>query len=250
NQGGSSCATYTVASTPSGTPLVAYTTPVAGATNVPVNGVIDIGFNEQVDNQSLGQLTLTPTLPSGPAVPVSASLIYDGTVVRLSPASLLQANTQYQVSIAGVTDLSGSNTVLTQSFSFTTGAGPQIGSQTGYTSVQVSLFGGGTTGLTPQSNPGVTNVDGTQPITASFTGPVEQASIVPGNGIRMFTVIGSTPVPITVTLTNNGTTAVVTPIGNLAAGTQYILYLNWGVALYDQDGNSMTNAAYFYFTTH
>ncbi|HWG38018.1 MAG TPA: Ig-like domain-containing protein [Terriglobales bacterium] len=250
NQGGQTCATYTVANTPSGTPLVAYTTPIAGATNVPTNGVLDIGFNEPVDNQSLGQITLTPTAPSGPAVPIEASLIYDGTVVRLSPNALLAANTTYQVSIAGVTDLSGTNTVVTQSFSFTTGAGPQIGSQTGYTSVQVSLSGGGTAGLTPQSNPGVTNVDGTQAITAGFTGPVEQASIVPGNGIRMFTVIGNTPVPITVTLTNNGTTAMVTPIGNLAAGTQYILYLNWGVALYDQVGNSLNNAAYFYFTTH
>ncbi|MGH9392740.1 MAG: Ig-like domain-containing protein, partial [Terriglobales bacterium] len=72
NASGQSCANFTVASTASGTPQVVYTTPLAGAASVPTNGVIDIGFNEAVNNQSLGQITLTPVSPVGPAVQASA----------------------------------------------------------------------------------------------------------------------------------------------------------------------------------
>lgn len=250
NQGGQACATFTVSSAASGTPQVVYTTPTASSSGVPTNAVLDVGFNEPVDSQSLGQLTLTPTSPAGPAVPINAFLIDNGTVVRLQPAALLAPGTTWQVSIAGVTDLSDAYTVLPQSFTFITGQNPQIGNVTGYTSVQVSLSGGGSTALTPYANPGITNVDGTQPLTLNFSAPIEFASIAASGGIRLVTAIGNTPVPFTVVQTNGGSSVVLTPTGGLAAGTQYLLYLNYGGTIVDAAGYGLNNSAYFYFTTH
>ena len=250
NSGSGVCNGFTVAAASAGAPAVLYTTPTAGAAGVPTDGLIEIGFNEPVDNQTLGQLTLTPVAPAGPAVPVAAGLVYNGSVVRLTPAALLAPGTTYQVSIAGVTALDGASAVLPQTFTFTTGLVPQNGAVTSVGATQVSLFGGGSAGLTAYVNPGVTGVDGTQPILVNFSGPMEQASLGAGGGIRLYSVIGNTQVPVTVTLTNNGTTAVVTPNATLASGTQYILYVNWGVAAYDAVGYGLTNGFYYYFTTH
>lgn len=250
NQGNGFCAYYNVVAGSSGAPQVNYTTPINGASNVPTNGVIDVAFNEYVNNQSLGQIVLTPISPAGSAVPVNASVVWDGTIVRVTPTSLLAPNTTYQLTIAGVTDLSGANTVTTQTVAFTTGANAQIGnSNTAFAAADVMVYGGGATQLPNYTNPGVTNVDGTQPITLTFTGPIEQASLY-DNSVRLVSTLSDTPVPFTISLSNGGTTATITPTSPLSSATEYTLYINWNGTIYDQAGYSVANGAYFFFTTH
>ncbi len=244
------CYYYTTVAGTSGAPQVSYTTPINGATMVPTNGLIEVAFNELVNAQSLGQIVLTPTLPAGASVPLTPSLVYGGSVVRLTPASLLAPGTTYQLTIAGVTDLSGSNEVTQQTISFTTGANPQIGNgNTSFTAPYVMVYGGSTlTQIPTYTNPGVTSVDGTQPITLTFSGPIEEASLF-GNAVKLYTAIGSTAVPFGITLSNGGSTATITPTGALAAATEYELTVNYNGSVYDQAGYAVANGAYFYFTT-
>ncbi len=247
-----SCAYFTAAADGSATPQVIYTTPINGATNVPTNGLIEIAFNELVSGRSLGQILLTPTSPAGAAMPVTASPVFDGTVVRITPASLLAPNTTYQLSIAGVTDFSGANAVTPQTIGFTTGTNPQIGnSSTSFTAANVMVYNGTST-MVNSTRPGVLNVDGTQPITLTFTGPVEEASLFGGNAIRLYTTLGgtSTSVPFTFALSNGGSTVAIVPTSALASGTEYTLTVNYNGTIYDQAGYTVVNGNYFYFTTH
>jgi large repetitive protein len=247
------CAYFTTAAGGSATPQVIYTTPINGATNVPTNGLIEIAFNELISGRSLGQILLTPTSPAGAAMPVTASLVFDSTVVRITPASLLTPNTTYQLSIAGVTDFSGANAVTSQTIGFTTGINPQIGnSSTSFTAANVMVYNGTSTQLPNYTNPGVTNVDGTQPITLTFSGPIEEASLFGGYAVRLYTTLGgpSTSVPFTFALSNGGSTVAIVPNSALASGTEYTLTVNYNGTIYDQAGYAVANGPYFYFTTH
>jgi hypothetical protein len=114
------------------------------------------------------------------------------------------------------------------------------------------VYNGTSTQLPNYTNPGVTNVDSTQPITLTFSGPIEEASLFGGYAVRLYTTLGgpSTSVPFTFALSNGGSTVAIVPNSALASGTEYTLTVNYNGTIYDQAGYAVANGPYFYFTTH
>lgn len=252
NVGGGTCIYPTVGSGPATGLQLLYSTPLNGANAVPTNGIIDLAFNEQVSAASLGALTLTPN--GGSPLPVSASLIDNGTIVRVTPSALLLPNTQYTLAVVGVTDLSGTNVIAPgTNLVFNTGTGTQIGNQTAFTSALVYVSTGGQltlpAGNTPPGPTGIV-IDATHPVTLNFSKPVEEASLNFNNAVHIYTYNGNVAVPFSVVLTNNGMTALITPTGSLSSGTEYVLTVDYNGTIYDQAGYSITGGTYYYFTSN
>jgi hypothetical protein len=114
---------FTVAGAVTNTPSqVVAVNPFPNATNVPVNTILQVGYNQGLtavtvnsSNVSLYQYStnsyLTPTL----------SLVGGGRVIQLQPTANLAANAQYQVCVAGVLNVDGVP-MANYCFNFTTGA--------------------------------------------------------------------------------------------------------------------------------
>ena len=83
--------------------------PANGLTQLPPDAEVMIQFNEPVDMQMLGQVTLSAT--SG-AVPVLASLSNGNQILNLMTLVTLRPNTAYTLNISGVTDLSGISAMI------------------------------------------------------------------------------------------------------------------------------------------
>ena len=222
-------------------PQVRFTTPTANAAAVPVNTLIELQFNEPLDAASLGQIQL---LQGATPVPMGAALVYDGSVVRLTPAALLQPNTTYTISAGGVVDLGGNAMGGPYTYSFTTGPNPVIGG-TQFNAASVSVGGTATT-LTGTA---LTGVDDGTSITLTFSAPVEIAELLHSQAITLAATNTNTAVPFALALSADGTTVTVTPLAPLSAGTQYTLSVNYYGTLTDQDGYPITNNGFFHFTT-
>jgi Big-like domain-containing protein len=111
---------FTTGVAPSSTgPQVTGVSPAGGSTAVPINGRVMVQFNEPVDSQTLGQVTLSGT--SGP-VSVIRSLTNGNQTLLLVAAVTLRPSTPYTVQIAGVTDLSGFNPMIPVTVNFMTGS--------------------------------------------------------------------------------------------------------------------------------
>ena len=80
-------------------PQVTAVSPGNGVTQVPINGRVTIQFNEPVNPQTIGQVTLKA---GGTPVSILASLGNGNQTLTLIPAVALFGNTVYTVSIAGV----------------------------------------------------------------------------------------------------------------------------------------------------
>jgi YD repeat-containing protein len=127
---GDSLASYqgsftTLADTTTVPPSVAATSPLYGATGVPTNVLIDIGFNEALNPSTVNSTTVNLLQGGSTAVPIAVSLVGGGTVIQITPNAVLTANTSYLVQLT--TGLQGVNGLALQFagtyLSFTTGAG-------------------------------------------------------------------------------------------------------------------------------
>lgn len=118
--------TPTAGTTADSAPTVSATSPVAGATSVPVSSDLSVTFSESVD-VAAGAIRIE--CPTGTQVAVNSAATAV-TSVTLNPASDLPANTNCAIviSAAGVTDNDGPADILIgpTSFSFTTGGGTAI----------------------------------------------------------------------------------------------------------------------------
>jgi hypothetical protein len=96
-------------------PTVISMTPASGATNVAVNGPFSIVFSESIDPTSF-----TFNLLQGNYI-TSCIISWDAAfkTVTITPANPLAANTAYQATFSGASDLAG-NGQLGNSWSFTT----------------------------------------------------------------------------------------------------------------------------------
>ena len=213
-------------------PTVTNVSPFPGATAVPINTQIQVQFSEPVQKTSLGQVTLT-----GSTLSTTPSLSNGDQVLTLTPNTLLQANTTYTITIAGVKDTSGNTMSGTVTRTFTTGTGADLlGSPT-----VISTNPGGT----------VTGVGTNVSIRARFSKPINPISV---NSSYFYLVNNNTGIvsPATVSVSADRLTATLTPNAPLTPYTQYRYLLYNYMDLVGNTGNwiyATGCSTYCYFTT-
>ena len=96
--------------------------PSNGATGVPVNTVVDVGYNEALDSATVNSVTVKLLRNNNLNDPIDSSvgLVGGDRIIRIIPDAVLESNILYGVNVSNVTDLDG-DTVVNFSRIFTTG---------------------------------------------------------------------------------------------------------------------------------
>lgn len=209
-------------------PQVTGVSPASGATGIPINARVVVGFNEPVDATKLSGLTLSG--PSG-AVNASQSISNGNQTVALIPAVPLAASTQYTVNIAGVQDFSGNVLSAPVTSSFTTGSSadltlPNIASS----SPSNSATGASTTAA----------------VQVQFSKPIDPLTVLPTT-FYLYPYSTNIPAVGTISVSANGLTATFTPSEPLDSLTLYEVRLTGGIT--DMEGQSLNGSGAFSFTT-
>jgi hypothetical protein len=223
-------ATFASAST---APTVINFNPLSGATGTGTNVIIEAQFSAPVDPNFLTGVTL-----SGGGGPVTATPVLSAanTVLQLVPSAPLAANTFYTMTISGVKDPAG-NVVATVTNSFTTGATYDITAAT-----VVSIDPPVSCNSNSQNCPAYgTNV--TPKIL--FNKPLNPI-YVSNSTFQLLLQDTGQWIPLTVSLSANGLEVTLTPQIPLLPNTEYRYYA--GSGLQDQDGNSVNNGWYYFYT--
>lgn len=113
-------------------PQVTFTNPENNQTGVPINGIIQVLFNEPVQSSSIGDVTLN--VSGTPVTGVVNTLSQGNTLLTLTPPALLQGSTGYAIDVAGVKDAAGNVLTPVVMTGFTTAPGADLSypSVTGY----------------------------------------------------------------------------------------------------------------------
>ena len=198
-------------------PAVLYTNPPNGFTNVPTDITLQILFSEPIQPTVISGITLAAGTTTLTTTPVFSN---GNQTLSLIPPALLEPNTVYTLSIAGVVDLAG-NAMPSSMQTFTTGP-------------QIVLTQPGDT-VTPARN--ATGVAKTVAPTVVFSAPVNPLTTV-GN-IYLVTYSTGVAVPGTLSLSADALTATFTPTAPLAATTVYYQVVK---NVTDEAGNAITNS--------
>jgi hypothetical protein len=166
--------TFTVGTKNTTAPTIVSTSPVNGATSVPINQAVSATFSKAMDPLSINTTTFTLTGPGGAAV--TGTIGYDAVnfIATFTPLANLAANTTYTADITtGATDSTGNplgSGVVPNPWSFTT-FGVALPPTVNLNSA--ATFGdiGGTAGMTNQGILTVINGNiGTTAISTAVTG--------------------------------------------------------------------------------
>lgn len=207
-------------------PTVLSTVPTNTAAGVAINQQLSAAFSEGMDPATLN--TLTFTVNNG-ELPVLGTVTYVGQTATFSPAVALVPNTAYVASITtGARDLAGNALATPYSWSFTTGAAPDLQAPTVTSTVPAN---------------GTTNVTLNQTVRATFSEPMRPATLTPVT----FTLTGAAPVNGTVTYDAVNRTAIFTPNANLAPGQLHTATITTGAQ--DLAGNGLAANFTWTFTT-
>ncbi|EIA07206.1 Ig-like domain-containing protein [Flavobacterium frigoris] len=99
-------------------PLVTITSPINGATNVPLDQLIIVSFNEEMNPETINQSSFTLNGTSQ----VAGVVTYSGTTATFTPSALLSSNTTYTARITRtVKDLTGNALQTETIWTFSTG---------------------------------------------------------------------------------------------------------------------------------
>ncbi|MBI5091860.1 MAG: Ig-like domain-containing protein [Candidatus Hydrogenedentes bacterium] len=212
-------------STDTTAPAVSSTDPANGATGVPPGRNLSATFSKAMNPLTI--TTATFTLRHG-TTPVAGTVSYAGITAVFNPTGSLPSSTLYTATItSGATDLAGNALASDHVWTFTTGASADT------TAPTVS-----------STNPvnGAIGVPVNMKIAAAFSEAMDPLTI----STATFTVMqGTTRVAGTVTYA--GVTAIFTPTGGLASGTQYTARIT--SAAEDLAGNALTGGHVWTFTT-
>ena len=115
---------YTALTASPATPQVSLTNPENNQTGVPINGLIQVLFNEPVQTSSVGGATLN--LGGSPVSGVVNTMSLGNTLLTLTPPALLQPGSNYAIDVAGIKDAAGNVLTPAVSTSFTTGTGADL----------------------------------------------------------------------------------------------------------------------------
>jgi methionine-rich copper-binding protein CopC len=203
-------------------PTVANRSPVPGATGIAPSSDVTASFSEPVQASTI-LFTLTTT--GGVSVPAAVS--YDGSsqTATLNPDTDLAPSTGYTATVSGARDTAGNQMTAPVTWSFTTATSDATPPTV--------------TSRSPAA--GATNVAATSNVSATFSEPVQAASIT-------FTLTGpgTTGVPAAVTYDQTSRTATLNPTADLAPSTGYTATVSGAT---DAAGNQMTTAVTWSFTT-
>lgn len=183
-------------------PMVIDTNPDNAATNVPLNQVITVTFNEEMNPSTINSSSFIVTGAST----IGGTLTYSGVTATFTPTVNLTPNTTYVVKITtAVKDLRGNALQEDYIFTFSTGA-----------TLQPRVIA-----TSPTSNE--TNVVLNKVVTATFNMPMDPTTI----NTTTFTLRQGTNT-ITGVVTYSGNTAFFTPNANLTANTVYTATITTG----------------------
>src|SRR5271154_4429332 len=207
-------------------PIVATTVPANGAVAVPVAQVISATFNEAMDPASINTSTFVVTGPGGASV--SGTVTYTGTTASFTPNVLLAPTTLYLATITtGATDLLGIPLAANYPWSFTTGTVPTV-----ISTIPIN---------------GATNVPLNQKIIATFSEPMNPASITAAGTFTVAVSGGGTQVAGTVSYVAAANTAIFAPTANLTANTHFTATIS--TAAQSAAGNALAGNYAWKFTT-
>jgi hypothetical protein len=100
-------------------PVVTLTTPANGVTNVPLDQLVSVNFNEEMNPATINQSSFT--LKSGTSQ-IAGVVSYAGKTATFKPSSLLAPNTTYSARITRtITDLTGNALQTETNWTFSTG---------------------------------------------------------------------------------------------------------------------------------
>ena len=202
-------------------PLVIDTNPDNAATNVPLNQVITVTFNEEMNPSTINSSSFIVTGAST----IAGTLTYSGVTATFTPSVNLTPNTTYVVRITtAVKDLRGNALQEDYLFSFSTGA-----------TLQPLV-------LTTSPTPNETGVVLNKVVSATFNMPMDPATI----NTTTFTLKQGTTTIIGV-VTYSGNTALFTPNANLTANTVYTATITTGA--HNMAGVALASNYVWNFTT-
>jgi hypothetical protein len=215
-------------------PIVIATNPIAGAVLVPLNQKMSATFSVPMNAATVtapGTFILALGPVGGPTV--AGSVIYDSSsnTAIFSPAAALTANMLYTATITTTAQSAqGNNLAANFNWSFTTG--------TTANAIPPTVI---------STNPATAaiNVPLNQKIAATFSTPMNPATISAPGTFTLAVTAGGAMVPGTVTYSGN--TAVFNPVANLAANTQYTATIT--TAAKDLTGVAMAAPYTWSFTT-
>jgi hypothetical protein len=205
-------------------PTVTSTSPVNNAQDVAVGTNISATFSEPMDPSTIDATTFQVTL-NGSAV--SGTVNYSGTTATFTPASDLEFNSTYAVTVTtGVQDLAGNNMTSNVSWNFTTAqetTPPEVISQNpadGATDVPVDISS----------------------IEVTFSEPMDPSTI---DATTFQVTLNGSAVSGSINYADN--TATFTPASNLEFNSTYAVTVTTGVE--DLVGNNMAENVAWTFTT-
>ncbi len=221
---------FTTGYTPeSGAPHFTTSSPLSGATGIPVNAIIDLKFS-----QPLNITTVVPNLTiatNGQPIAVQTALSSGDQRVTVTPVAGLQANATYTVTLGpGITNIAGTAIDNPGTFSFQTAA---LVDKSSFTVVS----------YTPTSN--ATSVPLNAQISVGFSKP---ADVVTLSNVVLYPYSLGTGYPVAGTLTPSATASsfTFTPASTLLSNTQYCIYF-YGVT--DLEGDQLSGSSQNCFTT-
>jgi hypothetical protein len=198
----------------------------SGAVDMPINRAGTVIFSEAMDSLTINITTFTLKGPGGAVV--AGTVSYIGTTATYTPTVNLAHNTFYTVTVTtGAKDLAGNALASDYSWTFTTGAAPDI------TAPAV-------TSVVPLNNAG--SVATNSVITVVFDEEMDPLTI----NTEVFTLKQGTTA-ILGTITHTGTTATFTPASGLSGSSQYTATITTGAK--DLAGNALAASYIWSFTT-
>lgn len=206
-------------------PTVTLSSPANNAMGVAVSSAIVITFNEPMDQSTITSSTFT--LKQG-TTPVAGTVTATNTTATFTPASALEANTTFTGTLTtGVKNKSGKGLISNHTFTFTTGAAPDI---------LLPLVGS----TDPLSSAAA--VSRNKVVSITFNEEMDPLTI---NATTFTLKQGTTSVAGAVTY--SGTTASFTPSATLGAATSYTATITTGAK--DLAGNPLAANTVWGFTT-
>jgi hypothetical protein len=219
---------FTVQNTSTTPPAVLLTTPVYGATGVPVNTLIEVEFTEPLNRATAIASNVQLSDSDGLIVPVAVSLDASGRILTITPSQVLAvARTQALIIQSGIQDVYGNSFATAEVLYFTTA----------YSTVTT---GPSVIGTNPAN--GATGVPINTTIVVDFSAPISPLTQPTGLTVTQ----GGTVVPGTFTFSTNAQQISFVPTNPFTAGTTYAI--NYNSQLTDFASNALTNPGTATFT--
>ena len=219
---------FTVQNTSTTPPAVLLTTPVYGATGVPVNTLIEVEFTEPLNRATAIASNVQLSDSDGLIVPVAVSLDASGRILTITPSQVLAvARTQALIIQSGIQDVYGNSFATAEVLYFTTA----------YSTVTT---GPSVIGTNPAN--GATGVPMNTTIVVGFSAPISPLTQPTGLTVTQ----GGTAVPGTFTFSTNAQQISFVPTNPFTAGASYAI--NYNSQLTDFASNALINPGSATFT--